>query len=115
MSGQDEKGKREISQMRLTALSRKPGGLAPLPTSWVAFARRICFSSLAIVGELVMSGQDEKGKREISQMRLTALSRKPGGLAPLPTSWVAFAHRIFLTLLSPARIRAVARCCRKRS
>ena len=34
--------------MRLTALSRKPGGLAPLPTSWVAFARRICFSSLAI-------------------------------------------------------------------
>ena len=33
-------------------------------------------------------------------MRLTARSRKPGGLAPLPTSWVAFARRIFLTLLA---------------
>ena len=33
---------------RFAPLSRKPKGLAPLPTSWVAFAHRICLSSLAI-------------------------------------------------------------------
>ena len=89
VSGQNEIRIHKISQMAPTAPSCKPGGLAPFPTSWVAFARRICFSSLAI--------PPGSGRAALlSQARRQMLAKLP--LIPSP----ATASRAFLAAFATA-------------